>query len=119
MGKGSAKVSMVKFNIKGEIADILVKTGEKAVTEIKSRAPVRAKGNEKYKNGWTSKLEDDGRTVTVYNDGDHKTLAHLLEFGHKSKSGKNVPPQEHMRPSYNKVKEEYLEELKLIKIKTE
>lgn len=109
------QVKELKINITPEIEKVLKKTGELGANEIKSRSPVR---QGVYVQGWTSTMENRA-TVTVHNKGKRSSLTHLLENGHRTKSGGYVGPQEHIRPGYNVTKTQYINMLKQIKIKPE
>lgn len=115
MGKQVNKVTFrpMKINISDDVRKILPKIGEQGADEVRWEAPVGY--TEEYAEGWTSEMEGQD-TVVIYNDGKHKSLSHLLELGHLSKSGGWVPPQEHIRPAYKKTEEKFIEELKNINI---
>lgn len=140
MSKTKVTVHPLKIDLTGETENILKVAGHNCCELIKRGAP---KGSGDYINGWTYTLENDNQTVVVYNDGDDKTLTHLLELGHRTKLGKKygkqkrnkkrkkksksirskngrkatIAPQEHIRPAYNIAAEQYLEDCKRIKIK--
>lgn len=141
MSKTKVTVNTIEIDITGEIEKITKKAGKDCATLIKQKSP-RVTGD--YADGWTYEMENNNKTVRVFNDGPDKTLAHLLEFGHRTRLGKKygkqknpaknrrrksgtgrkrsgrkatVAPQEHIRPAYNVIKEEYLENLKSIKMK--
>lgn len=140
MSKTKVTVNTIKIDIKGGVEEILEKTGKDCAELIKQKSP-RITGD--YADGWTYQMEKNNDTVAIYNDGPDKTLTHLLELGHRTKLGKKygkqkrkkqrkkktssvrskkgrkttVAPQEHIRPAYNVIKEEYLENLKRIKMK--
>lgn len=133
MSKTKVKVSPIDIAMQSEIKEILEKAGKDCVELIKQKSPSRS-GD--YRDGWTYKIEKSGQTVAIYNDGKNKTLTHLLELGHQTKlnniykkgrsrvasktkrKGKaELPPQEHIRPAYNVIKEQYLEDLKNINIR--
>lgn len=95
----------------GIVKEKIKEACEFAVNEIKQSAPQRT-GT--YAAGWTYIIVD--KTGVIYNSGKRKSLTHLLELGHRSRSGGSVPPQEHIRPSYLKTKELYLKSLEEIDI---
>jgi hypothetical protein len=112
------EVVPLKIDLSKNIEEILEKTGKECCEEIKSRAPTRKKGGgTTYRDGWTFKVDKKNLEVEVFNNGKDKTLSHLLEFGHLSRKGKPVAPQEHVRPSYNIEAKKYFEYLKKIEIK--
>lgn len=104
----------IRIDLKPQIKEILEETGKKCAEKIRANSPIGRSGE--YSRGWTYEINDD-LSVTVKNTGKHKTLGHLLEYGHLSKAKKRIPPQEHVRPAYNVCKIEYLEKLKKIEIK--
>lgn len=125
MIKTKVTINSIEIDITGEIEKITEKAGKDCSELIKSKAP---KGTGEYAAGWTYEMNKDNKTVTVFNNGKNKTLTHLLELGHRTKLGKGkgkrkvggkstVAPQEHIRPAYNVIKEQYLEDLKNINIR--
>ncbi len=125
MSKTKVTINSIEIDITDEIEKITEKAGKDCASLIKQKAP-RATGD--YANGWTYEMENNNETVRVFNDGENKTLTHLLELGHRTKLGKGkgkrkvggkstVAPQEHIRPAYNVIKREYLKNLKSIKMK--
>lgn len=106
------KQNQLNIDLSSEIQKVLQKTGEIGTKEIKARSPKRS-GT--YASGWTSVLDTE-ETVTIHNASKGKSITHLLENGHRSKAGRWVAPQEHIRPGYNVTKRQYLEMLKQIKI---
>ncbi len=126
--KSNSEVTIhpIKIDLNPQILKILEEAGKSCSEEIKKTAPRRKTGTREYADSWTYEVDKNSETVTVYNKGKQASLTHLLEFGHLTKPspkgyGKGtqhrVPPQEHIRPAYNKSKKEYLEKLKDIKIK--
>ncbi|WP_317334195.1 HK97 gp10 family phage protein [Streptococcus sp. ZY19097] len=115
MGNGSmVRVNVLRIDIKSQVQSLVEKYGEKTCNDIKDASPRRPHGGE-YAEGWVNDIIED--TAVVHNVGRDKSLTHLLELGHATKNGGFVAPQEHIRPAYLKNKEEYLNELKSIKIK--
>lgn len=108
---GNFNIKFVEKELADKINDVLEEVGKDCADEIKANAPKR-KGD--YANGWTYKVDRATMTCTVYNKGKNKTLGHLLEFGHASRFGTNVPPQPHIMPAFNKVREKYLKDLEQI-----
>ena len=111
------ETKMLDINLMPEIAKVLERTGKEAVADVKSVAPKRTGG---YADSWTSTMEDKDKVV-VYTDASklkNTNMSTLLEKGHKAKNGKWVPPQEHIRPMYNRMKKRYEQELMRIKIES-
>jgi len=97
--------------LQGIVMEKIKAACEFAVNEIKQNSPHRTGI---YAAGWTYIIVD--KTGVVYNSGRRKSLAHLLEMGHRSRNGASVAPQEHIRPAYLKTKELYLRSLQDIDI---
>ncbi len=112
---GSIQVNQLNINLDQEILRVLSKTGEKCSSGIQRRSPRGYSG--KYAAGWTSEVDENEKSVTVGNDGEHSSLSHLIELGHRTRSGSNVAPQEHIRPEYNTSKQFYLNEMQKIEIR--
>ena len=111
------ETKMLDINLMPEIAKVLERTGKEAVADVKSGAPKRTGG---YASSWTSQMESEDKVV-VYTDASklkNTNMSTLLEKGHKAKNGKWVPPQEHIRPMYNRMKKRYEQELMRIKIES-
>ena len=70
-----------------------------------------------YNAGWKWEALNNN-TMIVFNDGDNRTLTHLLEHGHAIVHyGKPVgvsPAIPHIRPAFNTVKKKFLKDLKKI-----
>ena len=111
------ETKMLDINLMPEITKVLERIGKEAVTDVKSGAPKRTGG---YADSWTSQMEGEDKVV-VYTDASklkNTNMSTLLEKGHKAKNGKWVPPQEHIRPMYNRTKRKYEQELMRIKIES-
>lgn len=111
------EIKTLEIDLTPEITKVLERIGKEAVADVKSGAPKRTGG---YANSWTSKMEDKDKVV-VYTDASklkNTNMSTLLEKGHKAKNGKWVPPQEHIRPMYNRIKKRYEQELMRIKIES-
>lgn len=111
MSKTQVRYSQLNLDIQPEIKKELQKIGKSCAVDIFSNSP---KDTGTYANGWTSQMQDDGMNVVVYNKGQHRTLAHLLEYGHRKNNGTTMPPQPHIRPAYILAKNKYLKDLKQI-----
>lgn len=115
------RVNLMEINWAPMLKQTLTRIGKKCSEEIKSNAP---RNTGIYADGWTYKLVETNRTskngwiyeIVVYNKGKHASLSHLLELGHRSRAGNTVPPQEHIRPVFNRIKKEYYDDLGQIKI---
>lgn len=123
MSKIKVKVNEINISLDNPIKEILEKTGRDCSELIRGKSP---KGTGEYAAGWTYEMSKDNKTVTVFNNGENKTLTHLLELGHRTKLGtgkgrkkaggkSTVAPNEHIRPAYNIIKEQYMENSKNIK----
>lgn len=79
------------------------RTAKMVQTEIKAKSPVRKgpKGGT-YQRGWTRKKNTQGgsTTYTIYNKN-KGFIAHLLENGWTSRSGKRVPGKPHIKPAFD------------------
>jgi hypothetical protein len=113
----TVKENLINIDLGPQIKEILDSIRDDCAKEISNRSPKGYTGD--YAVGWTSDLTQNSKgeyTATVYNSQEHPILSHLLELGHRSRSGKTVPPQEHIRPVYNKYQNVYLNGMKRIKI---
>lgn len=113
MGTGSIKVNELKIDLMSEILPVMQKAGNATADDLKATSP-QDLGD--YAKGWTA--TQDVEVMIVHNKGKNKTLGHLLELGHENARGGYVPPQEHIRPAYDRQKQKYLDECSRIKIKT-
>ncbi|HEM6116518.1 TPA: HK97 gp10 family phage protein [Streptococcus suis] len=111
MGNGSAKMTPLKVDIKKQVLENVKKAAQSTENDIRNGSPRR---NGVYEKGWTHDLIDE--TAVVHNNGQEKSISHLLENGHATKNGGFVAPQEHIRPAYLKNKEKFLNDMKSIKI---
>lgn len=106
--------------LKPEVEKVAIEIAKQLVSEIKINANValnRGYATGEYVSGWTYDKTQD--SVIVYNDSKHRSLAHLLEYGHRTVSGTYVSPQPHIRPAYTKALIDYEKRLKDIKIELE
>lgn len=114
--KINGEIELIDLDLAPAINGILKNIGIDLSNAISKASPVRTG---KYASGWTYNLESSNEKfgeVVIYNDK-RAPLTHLLELGHRSRAGRNVPPQEHIRPAYNRYKKIYLDQLKEIKFK--
>ena len=81
------------------VPQALDKVADDTRAAIRSSAPAN-KGT--YAKGWQRKAEKGSAgnyKVIVYNGSKHKTLSHLLEFGHATRNGGVVKGQAHIQPA--------------------
>lgn len=101
-----------KEDIDKEVEETAIFSGKKAVTELKQISP---KGVRKdYSKGWRLKKDKLGKnrySIKIHNKTDYQ-LTHLLEFGHATKNGERTKPQPHIRPTEEKYKKEFEQELR-------
>lgn len=103
----SVKVNEVKIVITG-IDDLLDEIAGQTVADIKSNAP---KDTGTYVNGIISKKTDE-QERTIFNDGLHAPLGHVLEYGTVHQKA-----QPHYKPAFDKNAKEF--EKKAAKLKLE
>lgn len=109
------RIKELNIDITPQVTKILEQIGVAGVADVRAGSP-KNKGT--YANSWDSKLENED-TVVIFTDTSklkNTNMSTLLEKGHQSRNGSWVPPQEHIRPMYNRMKRKYQEELKRIKI---
>lgn len=109
-----AKVEDLSKLIEGELtayakksADVVKQavkeTADEVKNEISEHAPVGTTG--KYAKSWRSKKTaetDTSVTYTVHANKDGYRLAHLLEFGHLTRSGTRTRAFPHIKPAEEK-----------------
>lgn len=90
-------------DVKEKMEKELVKVAKDGAKALKSASP-KGKGKRHYADGWTVQQERSrlGLTVTIYNKS-KPGLAHLLEHGYVSRSGKRVEGKTHISPEEQKV----------------
>lgn len=76
-----------------KIENILEDVGKEAKSKLNATSPKRTG---KYRKGWKVKLERRNGSVQVHVHNTRYQLTHLLENGHKSRSGGFVPAQPHI-----------------------
>lgn len=112
-----------KEDIEEDVVDISNKVTKEARTELKSVSPkanktVKLKGGTtvapgSYAKSWSIKNGQKAKEIyskVVYNRK-HYRLTHLLEFGHATRNGGRTKPMPHIRPTEEKYKEEFTQEL--------
>lgn len=115
---GSVTVNEIKIDIAKQFKGILEEIGEVGVENVKALSPVGKTG--RYRDGWTYKVTDKGRSIVIHNAGDNKTLTWLLELGNRNMStGGFNPPKPHIKRAYMMTKPEYIARMKEIEIKPE
>lgn len=108
--------------VKKEAGEIIQKEAKQAAKNIRSDSPVRKSGTSTsvkgkalprgtYAKGWRSKATGDDLTYKVYNSGQQKSLAHLLEFGHKMPDGGRTKAIPHILKNRNETEDRILKEL--------
>lgn len=93
----------ISIKINGDVKEILEEVGTQCLNDIVSNSPVGKTG--KYRDGW--KMEWDGDSVIIFNDGEHRSLSHLIEKGHPTRWGKFAKGKPHILPSFLKAKALY------------
>lgn len=107
-------------DVQYEVIKLTDETADKLLKLIKNQAPVdwrKVKRRGKYKRSWKIKTTKDTFSVyerTVYADDGEYRLTHLLEFGHKTHSGSMTKAQIHIKPAADRMKDEYVKEIKEI-----
>lgn len=118
------QISKFLTNMDKELIDGAKKTikeeSQAQAKAVKSDAPVRQSGYSKgkggktyphgyYRNKWTSRKEEESAQLIKYrvrNIGDQRSLAHLLEFGHKLPQGGRARPYKHLVDNKRKTEQE-------------
>lgn len=99
-------------DISEEVESVANKVGKEAVNELKQISPKGAR--ESYAKGWKLKKDRVGKNryiVKVHNKTDYQ-LTHLLEFGHATRNGGRTKAIPHIRPTEEKYKKIFEQELK-------
>ena len=99
-------------DISEEVESVANKVGKEAVNELKQISPKGAR--ESYAKGWKLKKDRVGKNryiVKVHNKTDYQ-LTHLLEFGHATRNGGRTNAIPHIRPTEEKYKKIFEQELK-------
>ena len=112
------------FNIKIEYEKIVKEYAGKAMNELKAISPHSDRPNRStpYKSGWvlSHRSLKDGLRETVWNQTNWQ-LTHLLENGHWISNSAHPrivwsPPQKHIKPTYDKIKPQYVKAMKDVEI---
>lgn len=83
--------------VKEEVDQIIKDVAKEAKSDVRSGAPVRTGA---YRKSWAvnfDKKKSGNAGFTVYAKAPHYRLTHLLEDGHKTKSGGKTKAQPHIR----------------------
>lgn len=112
------------FDIKIQYEKVVKEYAEKAKNTLRSVSPKSGRPNRStpYWTGWTlsQKSLRSGLRETVWNETNWQ-LTHLLENGHwiSNSAHPNIswsPPQKHIKPTYERIKPQYVEAMKDVKI---
>lgn len=82
--------------ISDDIETALKDVGKQTVRRVKELSPKRTGA---YKRGWTATIERKSGTIKVVVHNKKYQLTHLLEHGHKTKSGGKVKAYPHIAPA--------------------
>ncbi|MCI1244378.1 MAG: hypothetical protein LKG11_00235 [Bacilli bacterium] len=90
---------------------LLDETADKIIDYIKTHAP-RSGGKDPLADSFVKEIYGEGtnRIVIIYSRS-KGTLIHLLEFGFRHRSGKQVAAKPFMRPAYDTFTPEMLEDM--------
>src|SRR5574344_436090 len=90
---------------------LLDETADKIIDYIKAHAP-RSGGKDPLADSFVKEIYGEGtnRIVIIYSRS-KGTLIHLLEFGFRHRSGKQVEAKPFMRPAYDTFTPEMLEDM--------
>lgn len=95
-----------------------INAAEQMVKDIKSnayRALINPERPSSYVEGWTFSKYRDG--AIVFNQGDKRSLTHLLEYDFLHRGGKVVKGRPHIKPAWDKAKADFKKELLNIDVK--
>lgn len=104
-------------DIEEDVKDTVTEVAKEAKQELVQTSPRSGIARKtKYYKGWA--IRNGGRTrkkhyygKTVWNKTNYQ-LTHLLEFGHATRNGGRTKPQPHIRPTEEKYKKEFEQDLK-------
>lgn len=101
-----------KEDVSEVVEQVANKVGKEATDELKQTSPI---GHRKsYAKGWRLKKDKVGKNkyiVKIHNKTDYQ-LTHLLEFGHATRNGGRTKAIPHIRPTEEKYKKIFEQELK-------
>lgn len=101
-------------DVQAGVIQLTDETAEKLKKYIQNGAPVdwrRVKRRGKYRRSWRAKTTQDTFAVyekTVYAGGGEYRLTHLLEKGHRTRSGGKTKAQAHIAPAAERITKEYV-----------
>lgn len=100
--------------IKNKLEQELDQTADKIIEYIKQHAP-RSGSRYALADSFIKKGEGEGvnKLITIYSK-EKGRIVHLLEFGFKHRNGQFVSPRPFMRPSFDKLTPEMLQNIKRI-----
>ena len=97
-----------------DTTNTIVKEAKQELVQTSPRSGIAR--DTKYYKGWA--IKNGGRTrkgkyysKVIWNKTNYQ-LTHLLEFGHATRNGGRTKPQPHIRPTEEKYKKEFEQELK-------
>ena len=129
MARPNVEVKIKKISASILTKEQIVEACNECASKIASNARRVFGGTGEYAIGWTWKITDpslNDMEGTVFNET-QPSLAHLLEFGHRTtyKTGKYgdkqvwIPPQKHITPAYDDVRDKFYRSLQGVEIKWE
>ena len=77
------------------VENVLKDVGKEAAQRVKDESPKRTGA---YKRGWKVNAERRNGTISVTVHNKEYRLTHLLEHGHKTRSGTKTKAQPHIKP---------------------
>ncbi len=95
----SETITQYTAEVSAAIDKEVERTAKLVQAEIKANSPVRTG---KYQRGWSRRKSTKGgaTTYTIYNKS-KGFIAHLLEDGWTSRTGKRVPGKPHIKPAFD------------------
>ncbi len=102
-------------DVKDRAEKELDETADKILDYIKANCPRSFGGNNHLADSFIKTEKGSGVNKIIYISSSTKgRLVHLIELGFKHKSGKHVMAQPFMRPAYEKLTPEMLDDIKKI-----
>ena len=89
------------YDVQQDIEKSLRKISREARKMVSERSPDgRRSGKTKYKEGWTAKFTAENGQISfvIHQKNQNYRLTHLLEDGHRTRTGGSVPARPHIRP---------------------